>query len=692
MAARDLRALFDPRSVAIVGATEDLAKWGSWLAQGAIRGESRRSVHLVNRSARTVFGRPALRSLADLDEPVELVVIAIPETGFETAVDQALAAGARAIVAITAGLGETGEAGARREREVVARVREAGAVLLGPNCLGLYDAAAQLDLGSNQFFPGPIGLISQSGNLALDLDLLLRETGLGFSRLVSIGNQADLEAADLVRALAMHEPTRVIAVYLEDFRDGRAFAGAAAEAVSAGKPVLLLAAGTTEAGGRSARSHTGAMVSGDLAIDAACDAAGILRVRTPREMVSLAQALIASSPVRGRRLAVYGDGGGHVTVAADLAAGLGLELPRPSPGLDHRLAEILPAGAGRHNPVDMAGAGEQDFYSFAGLAAALTGSGEVDAVLLTGFFGGYSSYSDDFKRREVAVARRMAAAAGEAGCPLLVQTMYPESEPAAALRSAGVPVYRDIESALGALARLAGAAEQTPSGVPALPRPAPGPTPTGEGYWHARDLIAEAGGSFAPARPARTVAEALDAAAAIGYPVVLKALGRLHKSDGGGVVLGIAGPEQLRAAWKRVKARLDPPECAIEAMVPPEGGVELIVGARRDPRFGPVAMVGMGGVHAELLRDVVTGLAPLGAEEASALLARLRGFPLLTGARGGPRLAVAEAVKALARVAWIAAVHPEIEEIEINPLLVTRSGAVALDARLISSDRGPRLA
>ena len=290
---RDLGALFDPRSVAVVGASNDPAKWGQWVARSALLGAHRRSVFLINRAGGTVLGQAAYRSLEELPEPPELVVLAIPARAFEETVEAALAVGAKAIVAITAGLGESSADGSRRELAVVERVRAAGAVLVGPNCMGLYDGQTELDLASSDFVPGDLGFVSQSGNLAIEVSLLGKEVGLGISRFASIGNQADLEAAELVEELAEHEATRVIGVYLEDFRDGRRFARAAAEA---GKPVVLLAGGTSEVGIRAARSHTGALVSASAAIDAACRAAGVIRVSTPRELVEVAQLLLAPDP------------------------------------------------------------------------------------------------------------------------------------------------------------------------------------------------------------------------------------------------------------------------------------------------------------------------------------------------------------------------------------------------------------
>jgi acyl-CoA synthetase (NDP forming) len=680
---RDLRPLFEPRSVAVLGASNDAAKWGHWLARGALQGEHRRAVYLVNRNAGEVLGRAAYASVADLPEPPELVVLAVPASGFEQAVEASLDAGARALVGITAGLGESGVAGRAREQAVARRVRERGAVLLGPNCLGLFDAASELQLASNSFAAGSIGVISQSGNLAIELGLLAAEVGLGFSRFVSVGNQADLEVAELVAALAAHEPTKLIALYCEDFRDGRAFARAAAEA---GKPVVLLSAGGTAAGARAARSHTGALVSDEAAVEAACRAAGILRVRTPGELVDLAQALLAPQRPRGRRLAVLADGGGHGVVAAELVSAAGLELPALSRRLAAELARALPPTAVTGNPIDVAGGGEQDVSSFETLTRLLLTSGEVDGVLLTGYFGGYSEYAREFVEPEREVAAAMARTATESGRPLFVHTMYWSSAPARELRAGDVPVYRTIESAVGSVRRLVEQTLEPPSlrGVPGLPERA-APLASAPGYWEARDLVARAGIRCVEARRVLTRAEVRAAAADVGYPVALKATGALHKSDTGGVVLGLADEAALDAAFARLETLAS--EWSVEAMAPLERGVELIVGVRRDLRFGPIVLVGLGGIYAELFADVAVALAPLDAGQAEELLRSLACAPLLLGARGRPAVDLGAAARAAAALSRLAAAHPEIDEIEINPLLATPREALALDARVVLGER-----
>lgn len=675
---RDLTPLFEPETLAIVGVSADPAKWGYWFARDAARGAHRRRVYLVGRNGGEVHGLPVHRSLAELPEPPELVILSVPADGLEQAVDDSLAAGARALVAIAAGFAELGEEGAARERALVDRVRAAGAALVGPNCLGLFDGAAELQLASTPLPAGPIGFVSQSGNVLLEIGLLLEDVGLGFSRAVSIGNQADVGATELLSALGEHEGTRVIGIYCEDFLDGRAFVEAAR---TVGKPVVLLTVGRTAAGSRAARSHTGALTSDRDAVEAACRAAGIHLVDTPRGLVDVAQALLAPHRPRGRRVAVIGDGGGYGALACDLLNGRGVELPVLSERTQAELRAVLPPTAPTANPVDLAGAGEQDVMSFARSTRALLEAADVDAVLFTAYFGGYSTLSDELREREVAVAGLLAAAAAETGKPLVVHTMYWSSPAADALRAARVPVYRVIESAVDGVAALV--ADARPEPPPLQPLPEPVAPLTGPGYEAARAALAAGGIPFCAARTVHGRGEALGAAAELGYPVVVKALGRLHKSDAGGVVVGLRDERALGAALDDLVARLGPESFSIEAAEDVAAGFELLVGARRDPRFGPVVVVGAGGIQAEVLRDTAVALAPVDEAQAEALVRSLASAPLLTGARGRPPLDLAAAAGAVSALSRFAAAHPEIAEVEVNPLLVRAEGAIGLDARIV---------
>jgi acyl-CoA synthetase (NDP forming) len=675
-----LRLCHTDCSVAILGASDDPAKWGNWLARGALQGAHRRPVYLINRNGGEVLGQRAYTSVAELPEVPELVVIAVPAAGFEQAVDDSLAVGARALVGITAGLGEAGGDAVRRERELVERVRSAGAMLLGPNCLGVFDASSDLGLASNEFPPGSIGLISQSGNLALELGMLSRRYGLGYSRFASIGNQADLDLAEMVGSYAEHEPTRLIAVYVEDFRDGRAFVEATA---AAGKPLVLLTVGRSDASERAAMSHTGAMVSTLDVVEAACRAAGAHLVSTPSQMVDLAQALLQPRRLAGRRVAVLGDGGGHGAIACDVAAAAGLELPELSDQLSDALAAPLPSTAATRNPVDLAGGGEEDFMNYARTARTLLEAGELDGVLMTGYFGGYSQYSHEFAEQETEVGREIARAVAESGRPLVAQSMYHDAPPNVALRDGGVPVYATIEAAVTGLAALLSVPAER---VGELPSAATGPID--DSYFGSRELLAAAGVPFVEARRVESEQEALQAADEVGYPVVLKALGMLHKSDADGVKVGIADAEALAWEWGDMQQRLVPPECSVEAMAPLSEGVELIIGIKRDLRFGPVVMVGIGGVFAELMAEKQVALAPVDHGQALRLIRSLSAAPLLEGARGRAPVDLAAAADALVAVSRLAAARPDIAEIDLNPLLVTPDGALGLDARVIPAQGG----
>ena len=369
-------------------------------------------------------------------------------------------------------------------------MRAAGAVLVGPNCLGVFDSAAELELASNPLPGGPVGFISQSGNIALETALLLADVGLGFSRLVSIGNQADLDATELVTALAAHDG---------DARDRRLRRGlprrprvrrGGAHRRQAGRAADRRP--KTAAGSRAARSHTGSLTSDFDAVDAACRAAGVYRVDSPRELVDLAQALLSTARPSGRRVAVVGDGGGYGAVAADLCGAHGLELPELSATTqDASCGRCCRPTAATANPVDLAGAGEQDTYSFARSTRALLEAPEVDAVLFTAYFGGYSDSRTSFATASSTSRACSPRPRARPAARCFVHTMYWDSPPARALRAEGIPVYRAIESAVTALARLVEPDERRrAAGRCRLPATTPLP---GDGYFAAREALAAAG-------------------------------------------------------------------------------------------------------------------------------------------------------------------------------------------------------
>lgn len=671
---RPIASLFEPASVAVIGASTDPAKWGNLTASKLLRGEARRRVYLVNRAGAEILGRRSYTSVAELPEAPELAVVTVPKAGFADAVDEALAAGAKAIVGMTAGFGETGAGGARMQEEIVARVRAAGSVLVGPNCMGVFDAAAELHCLPWAEPPvGTIGVLSASGSMIMDIANRAAAHGLGISRAASVGNQADLTIADLIDSFAAHEATDVIAIYCEDMGDGRALFEAAERAIAAGRPVVVLAPGEAPAASRAARSHTGALLSDRRVIEAACRASGAVLAGSIRDLTELVQALRAPVQGHGRRVAVASDAGGLTVLGADAVAAAGLELPVFSPQLEARLSELSLPGAGVSNPIDIVGLVTVD--EFVPVLELVLESGEVDAVLAN-----ISIFNSESRERERELGLHLARLALRSGIPMAVATPDGASPGVEALRGEGIPVYPDVEVAARALSVLCD--PERGSGVPVFEADRVPPADA-DTYFGARRLLAGPRLPFAAAEQVTDLPEAIAAATRIGYPVVLKAVDLLHKSDAGGVALDLDSPAALEAAFVAMSERLGGGTFSVERMERRPEATELIVGGRNEERFGPVVMVGLGGIFSEVLDDTAVALAPIDPEEAVVLLKRLRGAPLLLGARGRAEADLAAVGEAVAAVSEAIAAHPSIAELDVNPLLASAEGALALDARIL---------
>ncbi|MCP9211947.1 acetate--CoA ligase family protein [Streptomyces sp. NEAU-Y11] len=673
-----LAAFRDPASVAVVGASANPSKWGYWLARGALAGRDRRTVHLVTRGGGEILGAPTAASLGDLPEVPELVALCVPAAHLDAVVDEALELGVRGLLGITAAVHD--------ERRLAAKVAAAGARMIGPSSLGLFDAATSLHIAWGDFTAGGLAVVSQSGQVGSEIALLSQRSGLGISRFVSVGSQLDVTMADLLEDLVDHELTRAVGVYLESFHEGGRVFDALRALRAAGKPVVLLAAGDSEAGARAARSHTSALTSPMELVDAACRAAGALRVPTPAALVDVAAQLLTTTLPTGPRVAVVSDSGGQGALAADRATRHGLTVPELGGPLASELARRLPDGAATANPVDLAGGGERDLTSYRDVVAALLGSGDVDSVVLTGYFGTYGLDSPPLAAAEAQVARELGELTRRHGRPLLVHSMGAHSDTAAVLRAAGVPVFATIDSATTALAG-AHALHQHPGrppyGTPAERRTRP------RGFWDTRALLRDAGIAFPAAYRVHDAGELEAAAGRLHPPYVLKASWLEHKSEAGGVVTGLQDTAGALRAFTGMHTRLGDGPYVLEEQDVRADVVEVIVGARRDARLGPMVMVGAGGTEAELHRDVVTECAPVDAERAHAMIRRLRCAPLLAGWRGRPATdigALADVVAAVSRL--IAQLDGSQVELEINPLRVAPDGALAVDALLLDAAPG----
>lgn len=684
-----LQVLFDPGSVALVGASTVPGKWGYELATRLLLGRDRRRVELVSRRGEPIAGVPTHADLSDVDGGAELVISAVPPTAFESVVERGLATGTKAFIAVTGGMGELGGEALDHERRVVDRIRRSGARLLGPNCLGVIDTHSEL-MASAWFDeraqrPGSVAVITQSGTVGLDFELLARRAGLGFSRFASLGNQADITTSELMLDLVTHDPTVVVVVYCESFADGRDVFTAAERLVRAGKPVLLLAPGASAAASRAALSHTGSLTSARATVEAACAAAGVQLLSTTAEAVDAAQALVRTSRLTGKRIGIVADGGGYGVLTADMLDAAGFAVPELTEETRRALADVLGPSATTHNPVDLAAAAAEPGALDAAIGAVVR-SGEVDGVVVTGFVGDPPSIDPaTAPAPSTIVSPTTAAEAVQRTIPVVVQALFEDSVAVQRLQQLPVATYRTAHSVRDGLLA-AERAHREPPGVPVVPSPA-APLTEPVDYVAARRLVASAGIPSPPSVAIDDSPEELrQAAAGLRFPVALKATHLLHKSDAGGVVLGLGDVDAAVAAQQELVRRLDAHQFAVEEMADTRDAVELIIGVQQDPTLGPVALVGLGGLHAEVFKDVELRLAPVDPEQARRAIESLTAFPILAGARGLPPVDVDAAAACLSALSSFAAGHPEIAAIEVNPLLVTPTGAVALDARVILAD------
>jgi acetyltransferase len=691
-----LERLFAPRAVAVVGASRDPDKVGYRVVENILKGGFEGPIYPVNPTAKEVLGVRVYPSLSDIGAPVDLAVIVLPAPLVLPTLETCAAQGIGAAIVISAGFKEVGGAGAQLEAALGKRVRELGVRVLGPNCLGLIVTDSKLNATFAKDMPpsGGIAFVSQSGALctaALDWAVGL---GIGFSALVSLGNKADLSEAEIIEALADDPKTRVIVGYLEAVEDGQRFLQVAGE-TSRKKPVVFFKAGTTEGGARAASSHTGALAGADRAYEAAFKQTGVIRARSLRELFDFAR-VFASLPLpRGNRIAVVTNAGGPGIVAADACEGGALQLAALSDSTVTALKRVLPPTAALHNPVDVIGDATAERYQ-AALEAVVADPG-VDGVLALAT----PQAMTDLERFAQAVVQVGTGASKPVLAAFMAEASLKEAN--RILLRGGIPDFPFPDEAVKALeAMVRYAAGQARPPLPArLPADrARAAALLGSAADRGIDALAEseareviAAYGFRGPRSARasSASEASDAAEQIGYPVVLKIISPqiLHKSDVGGVRVGLANREAIHEAYAQMVARAGAaaPHASIDGVLVQEqvtGGREVILGMARDPQFGPLLMFGLGGIYVEVLKDVAFRIAPLAGAEAEAMIREVRAFPILQGVRGEAPADLAALVQDILRLSQLVTDFPEISEIDINPLFVKPAGegTVALDARI----------
>ncbi|SPL98849.1 Protein acetyltransferase [[Actinomadura] parvosata subsp. kistnae] len=661
-----LARVLAPRSVAVIGASRDERAVGHKVLRNLLDGGFAGPVHPVNPNATEVAG---LTCRPGVPAGVDLAVVAVPAAHVLEVARDCAKAGVAGLVVLSSGFAEAGQHGA--EAELLQVCRSAGMRLIGPNCLGVVNTAVRLNAS---FLPHPpvrgrIALMSQSG--AVGAALLDR---LEVSAFVSVGNKADVSGNDLLEYWEDDDGTDVIALYLESFGNPRKFARIARR-VTARKPVLLVKSGRSDAGDRAVRSHTAAAATPDVAVDALVRAAGVIRLDSVHDLIDTAR-LLASQPLpRGRRVAIGGNSGGPEAMAADACECRGLTVPELPPGLP-----AARPGAAMTNPVDLTA--DASAAEIGAALKALIASPHVDVILAV--------YTPPFGSGLEETRQAIAEAAMGADKTVLACVVGHDG-----LIGGRIPAYAFPEQAVEALAHVVGYAEGRRRPVPPLVLPAVDDRTAREIV--RAELAAHPDGNWlSPATTARLLGcygvplvesiqvggprAAVQAARKVGLPVVLKAVGPVHKSDVGGVRLGLRTEEEVRRAYREMSGRIG--EDMSGAIVQPmlAGGVEIIAGGVNYPAFGPLVMVGMGGVTADLLADRVFRVPPIA--DAAAMIDEMRCAPLLHGYRGSPPAAIDALAGLLVRIGRLLEDLPQVAELDLNPVMVTPGGATTVDARI----------
>lgn len=712
-----LDAIFAPGSIAVVGASTTPGKVGYDIFANILKNGYRGTLYPVNPSARSIMGVRAYPGFGAIPDPVDLAILILPPGATLKAVEEAVRKGVRGIVIVSAGFREVGPAGLEVENRIVSLCREAGVRVVGPNCLGVINPMPSVSMNASfsarMPVPGNISFISQSGALCTAVLDFAADRGFGFSKFISIGNKADVDEIDLLRYLHEDPDTAVIMIYLEELRRAEEFVAVAREVTSGSRPtpILVVKSGRTGAGARAAASHTGALAGTEAVYEAIFRQTGIIRAESVNELFDFANAFAykQESPLGklrrklppGRRVAIVTNAGGPGILATDMTVTADLELAEFSDATIENLTRHLPATANLRNPVDVIGDATQERYESA--LWTVVKDDNVDGVLVI--------LTPQSMTNALGTAEAIVRVARGTHKPIVCCFMgvVDVSQGVKFLQQHGYPVYpfpENAAKAMGALYRYAewlNRAELPEDPVvhdraraSAILADAVAAGRTHLGELEARELLACYGFHTLPARRVRSESEAADAAASIGFPVAMKICSPqiLHKTDAGGVILGVGDERAACRAFRELvsRARRYDPAAAIEGVLVERmapAGEEIILGLNRYD-LGPLVMFGLGGIFVEVFQDVVFRLAPVGRSEAARMIREIRGFRLLSGFRGRPKADIEAIERAVVSLSHLASNHPQIREMDINPLIVhpEGQGATLVDCRVILQGNG----
>ena len=714
-----LDAIFSPQSVAVIGASAVPGKVGHDIFKNILRGGYTGTLYPVNPKAKSILSVRAYPSVGEIPDTVDLAMVILPPPLALETVAESIEKGVKGIVIVSAGFREVGGEGAKIEKQLVTLCAKAGVPLVGPNCLGVINPISSVRLNasfsSRMPEPGNISFISQSGALCTAVLDFAADKDFGFSKFISIGNKADVDELSLLQYLHKDEDTEVIMIYLEELRRGSEFIQAVREITSGDvnpKPVLVIKSGRTSEGAQAAASHTGSLAGSSALYDAIFEQAGMIRVDTIDELFDFASAFayknesatgkLSRKVPTGNRIAIVTNAGGPGIVATDMTITSGLRLAKFQEETIEVLKSHLPETANFNNPVDVIGDAAQDRYENA-LGAVIKDEG-VDGALVI--------LTPQSMTNALGTAEAVARISKRSPKPILCCFMgiFDVSAGVTYLQQHGIPVYRFPENAakaFGALYRYANwmnrqslaqfkLEHDTHKAADIIAKHlASDKTYLGE--LDGLDLLKCYGFKTLPTHLATTEQAAVDIAEKMGFPVVMKIVSPqiVHKTDAGGVVVGIETPQGARKVFNNIveKARAFDPKADIHGVLvqkmAPTGG-EVILGMSRYPQFGALLMVGLGGIFVELFQDVVFRLAPLGRNEARRMIRKIKGYKLFEGFRGRPKADVETLEKLVVSLSNMVVNHPEIQQIDINPLLVHERGmgATVADCRIILASEG----
>ena len=703
-----------PDSIAILGASSDPTKRGYKAMVGLINDGYEGAIYPINPKADTILGYKAYPSMESLPGPAALALICTPAKTIPDLLGQCGRNGTKGAIILASGFGEVDEAGAKLGQEVLAAAQKANVRIVGPNTSGVFNLHKKVNLlALDNVKPGDIGIISQSGNMLLALALEAESNGhVGFSTYVGPGNQIDLGFADYLQYLGEDENTCVATLYVEGFKDGRVFLNVAKE-IAKTKPVVVYKSGSTEAGQKAAKSHTGALAGSYAMTVDLLRQVGVTVVRQSDEILPVAEGLGLLQQANGNRVAILADGGGQATIASDRLCEAGLELAELSDATRSALRDILFPQASLVNPVDVAGSTDANPSLLADCMSILVKDANVDMVFLVGMFGGYGiRFAEELKAEELQTADAIAKLSGQTDKPLVVYSLYSHvrPEPLVRLREAGVPVYNSIEHAVQVLKALSErgayiarnqraelAQPLSPdAGVVATFKQA---QESGRDLFEfeAKSLLRTYGVDVPKELIVRNEAEFLEAVAEFGHTsLAMKVVSKdiLHKSDAGGVKLDLSGEADLRRGHAEILAscKLYKADAEIEGVLlapMARKGTEVIIGVSRDPVFGPVLMFGLGGIFVEVLEDVAFRAIPLSRDDAHSMVSQIKARKILDGARGEPAVSKDALVELLLKVSSIVDAHSEILELDLNPVIAYEDGYAVVDARVIVCQETP---